>query len=114
MSARTITATVPVWIGSHSSIGPQQLCNGSAEELIDGLTFVTLDMTACGYTMAGTAEITVTLVDTDTLIANKVETLRQELSQHRAEAHVKENAILEQINNLLAITYKPDPEPEAA
>ena len=110
MSARTITATVPAWIGKHSGLGPQTLANGSEEEIVNGLTFVTFDMLSCGYTLAGTAEIKVTLVDTDTLITNRVEMLRQELSQHRAEAHVKENAILEQINNLLAITYKPDPE----
>ena len=114
MSTRTITATVPAWIGKYSLLGPHELRNGSDEEIINALTFVNFDMTGCGYTVAGTAEVTVILVDPDTLITNKVGALRQELSRHRAEAHAKENAILEQINNLLAITYKPDPEPEAA
>ncbi len=51
MSTRTITATVPAWIGKYSLLGPHELRNGSDEEIINALTFVNFDMTGCGYTV---------------------------------------------------------------
>ena len=38
--------------------------------------------------------------------------LREQLKNAKAAAHQKEKAIQEKIDNLLAIEYKPDPEPE--
>lgn len=56
-----------------------------------------------GYTLVGTATISVTLIDRDKLVANKIDALRNEASSIRAEATAKCTKIEGQIQQLLCL-----------
>lgn len=60
-----------------------------------------------GYTRVGTAEITLHLIDRDTLVLSKIDALKAEAKKTRADAAVRCNEIENQIQNLLAITHSP-------
>jgi hypothetical protein len=59
-----------------------------------------------GHTVVGEATITMTLRDKDQLIDAKVDSLKASLNKEVADSYVRQNAIREKINQLLAITYK--------
>lgn len=99
----TITGTVKAWATEYSTFNPRAL----DKTRIDSLGFSDGDMARHGWTLVGEAEITVKLMDHDTLIGNKVEALRAEAANIRAEAMMKCTRIEEQINQLLAIEYTP-------
>jgi hypothetical protein len=99
---KTVTTKTKAWVTPYSGLSPDDLAHGR----IGGLTYH--DCTSGvpdGWTLAGEAEITVHLVDTKTLIANKVEALRQEAKAVRAEATAKCTRIEGQIQNLLALSF---------
>ena len=98
------TLKTKAWITEYCSAGPDDLAKPSG---IDSMVFNTRDMATAGWTYVGTAEITVDLVDRKTLVENKVVALKEELKTVRAEAHVKEMRLNEQINNLLALSFDP-------
>ena len=98
-----ITGTVKAWATEYSEFNPRALDKATT----DMLSFTNGDMAKHGYTLVGEAEITVKLMDHDTLIGNKVEALRAEAANIRAEATMKCTRIEEQINQLLAIEYTP-------
>ena len=62
------------------------------------------DIYPAEYIKVGTAEISITFDPRSDVVKNKVEALRKELCEVRAEAQVKAKGIEEQIQNLLAIT----------
>ena len=99
---KTITATTKAWLAQHS--GPDDL-NGTPEKAVDALYYYGKDMTKSGWTYAGVATITVELVDGQTLVDNKISSLREELKAARVEASMKEADIELKIQNLLAIEY---------
>lgn len=107
---KTITAKTTAWITTYSGIGPDEI-KAPTDEMVHQLYFSRGDMKEQGWTVAGEAEITVTLVDVDTLITNKVESLRAQLQEVRSDAQVRCNSLEQQIQKLLAITYD---EPQAA
>ncbi len=82
----------------------------SQEELVSNLTCWDLDGHIEGWTLVGTAEVSITLDAPDKMIANKVDALKVELTKTKADAEAKCNFILGQINNLLAIEFKPEGE----
>lgn len=105
MNKRTITTTSKLWFNSYH--GPDDLSKDPLE-LVNNLTFLNpacsdADWAAMGYTRVGDAEITITLVDTDTLVQNKVESLRAEQKRVIADAQLKSTQIESQIQKLLAI-----------
>lgn len=100
---KTISTKCKAWITSRSSVGPDELEKGNR---ITDLAFVNHDMSTQGWTLAGTATISVNLVDRKTLIDNKVDALKKEASAIRAEATAKVTRIESQIQNLLAICYE--------
>lgn len=102
MSTRTITGTVKVQIGSY--IRQEWLRNPDDEEVFKCLSFTNLDMSDCGHTVVGEAQVTVTLPDHDTIIGNKVDALRAEKTRTLADAQLKATQIEGQIQSLLAIT----------
>lgn len=99
----TITGTVKAWASEYSDFNPRAIDKATTAML----NFTNGDMAKHGYTLVGTAEVTVKLMDHDTLIGNKVEALRTEAANIRAEATMKCTRIEEQINQLLAIEYTP-------
>lgn len=104
------TETVTAWLPSHADITPEQLINpvaGTANRLGYTRTDSTLDMGEHGWTKIGTAEITLHIIDRDTLVTNKIDALKAEAAKTRAEAVMRCNEIESQIQNLLAITYVP-------
>lgn len=63
-----------------------------------------------GYSLIGTATITVELHTEDQLMAAKLAALKEQLQAVRAENQQRENAILDQISKLQAINYTGDAE----
>lgn len=55
----------------------------------------------------GTAEVTVTFYPRETTLAKELDGLNSQLQKVRAENHMRENAILDRISKLQAITYEP-------
>lgn len=60
-----------------------------------------------GYPLIGTAEVTVTLHSSDEIVQNQIASLQTQLQDARAQAHKAEQAILEKISKLQALTYEP-------
>jgi hypothetical protein len=85
-----------------------ELVKMSQEELVHKLNCYDLDGNIPGWTLVGTAEVSITLDAPDKMIANKVDALKVELTKTKADAEAKCNFILGQINNLLSIEFKPE------
>lgn len=60
-----------------------------------------------GYLLIGTAEVTVTLHSNDEIVQSQITSLHAQLQNARAQAHQAEQAILERISKLQALTYEP-------
>ena len=58
-----------------------------------------------GYSLIGTATVTIELHTNDQIMAAKLEALQAQLQTVRAENQQRENAILDQISKLTAISY---------
>ena len=106
---RTVTATVNAYVtNNHTTV--DELYNGNPADVVGALKFFYKEdprsVPDC-WVLAGSAEVTLTLNDPDSLITHKVDSLKAELKQTQADAEVKCNRIREQINNLLALEYKP-------
>jgi hypothetical protein len=93
------------WLTEYSYVGPQDLFNPEYQG--GGITYSSQEMQSQGWTEIGDAEITVRLLDQQTMTDNKVAALREELKTVRAEAHKKAVEIEDKIAKLLAITYEP-------
>lgn len=103
---RTVTGKIGVYISPYMHVGPQELETMEVAELITRLSFMSCQVK--GYSLVGEATVTFEIPDTDTLITNKVDALKEELQQTQAAAEVACNKIREQIQQLLAISYKPE------
>lgn len=57
-----------------------------------------------GYPLIGTVEVIITLHSTDKIVQNQIEALNKQLQQQRADAYRAEQAILEKISKLQALT----------
>lgn len=55
----------------------------------------------------GTAELVVTLTPPDTLAADEIRTLQRNLEAMRAQHHLAQQALLDRISKLQAITHQP-------
>ena len=55
----------------------------------------------------GTARVIVEFDDNETIVATQIDALKAALHSVRAENHMREKQILDQIANLEAITYNP-------
>ena len=61
-----------------------------------------------GYPQIGVATVTIELFSDDEITSKKLEALQAQLHTVRAENQQRENAILDQISKLQAITYTPE------
>jgi hypothetical protein len=58
-----------------------------------------------GYTLIGTATVTIELHTEDQILASQLDALKAQLQTVRAENQQRENAILDQISKLQALTF---------
>lgn len=98
---KKITATTNVWL-YDTCYGPEALINATPKEIVGMLSFG--ERRSDGFTLVGTAKITVELVSEDQMVVNKVESLRKEITKTRADAEVKAKHLEQQVQQLLAIT----------
>lgn len=96
----SITFESKAWISPYTMRTPEELRTAKGAE---SLTFSTFDLASGGYTLAGTATITVTMLDQRVIIDNKVAALREVAAGIRAEATAKVTRIESQIQQLLCI-----------
>jgi hypothetical protein len=87
-----------------------ELFGMTQEQLVSKLTCWDIDSHIEGWTLVGTAEVAITLDSKDKMIGNKVDALNAELTKTQADAEAKCNLLRGQINNLLAIEFKPEVE----
>ena len=99
---RIITGTIKVQCNKYTSL--ETLRVGSDNALFDALHVSNADMSEYGYSYVGTAEVTITLNDPDTIVGDKVKSLRAEATKVQADAQAAVTRIQRQINELLAIT----------
>lgn len=97
-----ITGTVKAWF-TNDWYGPEELKRDGIKA-VGFLGYSNSDMSTHGWTCIGTAEITITLVDQNQMVANKVEALRKEITKTRADAEMKARGLEEKVQQLLAIT----------
>lgn len=95
--------TLDVWLSSSAYSKPSELQKLDGEELVDLLFFQNADMSSCGWTRVGTAEVIITLDDCKTCTANQVAILQSQLKEMRAEHQQAQNRLTKRINELLAI-----------
>lgn len=98
---KTVTATTNAWL-YDTCYGPQDLLNATPVQVIGMVSYG--DKRSEGWTLVGTAEVTVKLVSEDQMVLNKVESLRKEITKTRADAEVKAKHLEQQVQQLLAIT----------
>lgn len=104
---RTITTTLNVLVSQCCGLTPQDLETADPEKVAHSLAYWPTHWAVDnGYSIVGSAEVAVTLHDTDTVLANKVEALRAEQAATLAEAQAKATKIERQIQQLLAITHE--------
>ena len=101
---RTITATVNASVyGGYTT--PDELMNTEPEQAISRIN-LSADIPD-GWVKVGTATVTVTFDDDNTITGNLIDSLNAKKSKTLADAQVEANAIEQKIQSLLAIEYKP-------
>jgi len=106
----TFTGTVKAWTTSkwHDiSYVTDCLAQGKTKGLIGEMNYTNHDMSDTEeWVEVGVAAITVTLHHKDDIVAKELDGLNAQLQKVRAENHMRENAILDRISKLQAITYE--------
>ena len=108
----TPTARLRAWTTSKwQSIDDitARIDRGEIDQALGSLVYTSHDMSdAEGWTEVGTAEVCVTFFPRAEVVAKEIDSLKQQLQKTRAENHLRENAILDRISKLQAITYVPE------
>lgn len=108
---KTITGTLNAFVTEYrqesyaSKLQSVKSGNGDANDLIDVISFSDMDMSGKGWTKIGTAEITVTFDDDDTVRDNLVSGLKAKKAEILATAQDEATRIEEKIQSLLAIEW---------
>lgn len=93
--------TTKAYLSSYSDI--TEVANGSHMPMICNSDSGYLERQ--GYTPIGTATVTIDLYTDDQIMIAKLEALQAQLQTVRAENQQRENAILDKISKLTAISY---------
>jgi len=104
---RTITGTMPAWLTNNYTT-PDELEKGDPSSIIGTLAYYPKNVCPEHWVQVGTAKIEVTLISREELTEHKADQLRAEIQKTQADAAVRVNSLTEQLNSLLAITYKPE------
>lgn len=111
MEIKKFTGYTKVWTSSKwADYGYVQglAADGNNDEAASRLSFTNNDMSdATDWTEVGIATITVEFYPREQIIAKQIDGLREQLRRHRINAHLSEQAILEQISKLQALTFEP-------
>ena len=94
--------TVNVWL-PYTYTKPSDLHKLDDERLVASVCFQNADMSSIGWTLVGTAEVSIRLDDCKTVTANQVAILQSQLKEMRAEHQQAQNRLTKQIQELLAI-----------
>jgi len=97
---RVITGDMKVFLSQWAD--PEQL-KESDEKALRQVSLTHCDLGG-GYTFIGTAKVVIEIVDENTIILNKVDSLKRELQTVRAKAQKEVNDLEDKIQQLLAIT----------
>ena len=100
--SRMILGTINVQCDKYTSLDDMKSLTN--DTLFKKLNLMACDMSDYGYSVVGTAEVTITLHDPDKIVGDKVEALRAEAKKVQADATAAVTRITRQINELLAIT----------
>jgi hypothetical protein len=103
----TITATVDAWLTSTTDTMDKLLSAKDSKEVVSRLGFSNWNMAKGTYpwVKVGTAEVTVTLLPRDEIVAVQTKVLQDELQKERADSQMRQNAILDRISKLQALEY---------
>ena len=100
---RTITATVNASVyGGYTT--PDELILQDPDQAISRIN-LSADVPD-GWVKVGTASVTVTFDDDNTITGNLIDSLKAKTAKTLADAQVEANAIDQKIQSLLAIEYK--------
>ena len=100
---RTITATVNASVyGGYTT--PEELIRQDPDQAVSRIN-LSADVPA-GWVKVGTATVTVTFDDDNTITGNLIDLLNAKKSKTLADAQVEANAIEQKIQSLMAIEYK--------
>ena len=100
--SKQVKGTVSVWL-PYTYTKTSDLHKLDDERLVASVHFQNADMSHCGWTRVGTAEVIMTLDDCKTCTANQVAILQSQLKEMRAEHQQAQNRLVRQIHELLAI-----------
>lgn len=105
----TFTGTCKVWTTSKWR-GIDNILHtvsaGDTNAAVSEMSYINHDMSSAeDWTEVGIAQITVTLHPREVVVEKELEGLKQQLEKVRADNHMRENAILDRISKLQAITY---------
>ena len=101
---KTITATVNASVfGGYTT--PEELIRQDPEQAVSRIN-LSADVPD-GWVKVGTATVTVTFDDDNTITGNLIDSLRAKKSKTLADAQVEANAIEQKIQSLMAIEYRP-------
>lgn len=105
------TATIKAWTTSKWSTIDEaihMIKQGEEARAVSSLSFTNADMSDMeDWVLVGTAEVKVTLYPREEALAKELDGLNSQLQKVRAENYMRENAILDRISKLQAITYEP-------
>lgn len=94
--------TVNVWL-PYTCTKPSDLHKLDDERLVASVCFQNADMSSIGWTLVGTAEVSIRLGDCKTITANQVDILQNQLMEMCAAQQQAQNRLMKQIQDLLAI-----------
>ena len=100
---KTVTGKTNVWASRHSRVSPNNLETLTSDEIISGVQYFESGLN--DWAKVGTAEITITFDDSKEIIKNRVNSMRVEATNIRAEATNKCTQIEREIQSLLAIEH---------
>ena len=100
---RTITATVNASVyGGYTT--PEELIRQDPDQAVSRVN-LSADVPD-GWVKVGTAIVTVTFDDDNTITGNLIDSLKEKKAKTLADAQVEANAIEQKIQSLMAIEYK--------
>lgn len=108
---KTITGNINAFVTEYKgesyarAIQALKAGKGRVDDVIDQLSFSHLEMSNHGWTKIGTAEITITFDDDDTVRENLVASLKAQKAEVLATAQAEATRIEERIQSLLAIEF---------
>lgn len=104
---RTIIGKTKAYITGGTSPEILTRDNPDGDAVVAEVVYSNFDMTDCGWSLVGEAEIRLEVPDERQLVENKVESLRAERRKVLADAEAKATSLDRQIQTLLAISYEP-------